>query len=176
LMPSADGPLMYHRSVLLMALVVSCAGVSAVQWYGGYEPVRSPSQDRSDYYRDTGSAFNNSSGTAVQGVPSTRGYRFREMESTPAPANNLPKFRPRSLGGKSPYAWGAPSGRWLEGYTGPAPVFRPLEPREHGKSRNQNLGNRYDRFGYQGLPPRDQADHGTHGSEYYPESYRTPQW
>ena len=176
LMPSVDWPLMYRRSALLMALVVSHWGVSAGQWYGGYGPARSPSQDPGDYYQDMGSAFVDGSGNAVYGVPSTRGYRFREIESPPVPESNLPKYRPGSFGGKSPYARGAPSSQWPEGYNRPAPVFRPLEPRELEKSNNRDLRNRYDRFGYQGLPPRDQADRGTGGSDYYPESHWAPRW
>jgi hypothetical protein len=175
-MPSVDGPLMYRRSVLLMALVASHGGVSAGQWYGGYGPARSSSQDSSDYYQDMGSAFIDGSGNAVYGVPSTRGYRFREIESTPGPESNLPKYRPSSFAGKSPYAWGAPSSQGPEGYNGPAPVFRPLEPRELGKSNHRDFRNRVDRFGYQGLPPNDQADHGTGGSDYNPDSRWAPRW
>lgn len=190
-MPSVDGPLLCHRFVLLIALVVSHSGVSAGQWYGGYGPVQPSSQDRGaasagkyggagwgrgDYYQDRQSVFIDSSGNTVHGVPSTQGYRFREIETTPVPESKLPKFRPSTFGGKSPYAWGAPSGQWPESYSRPAPVFRPLEPQERGKSHNQDLRNRYERFGYQGLPPRDQADHGTGGSDYYPESHWAPQW
>ena len=167
---------MHRRFVLLMALVVSHSGVFAGQWYGGYKPLRPPLQDRSDYHQDTGSAFIDGSGNAVYGVPSTQGYRFREIESTQVPESNLPKYRPSSFGGRSPYAWGAPSSQWPEGYNRPAPVFRPLEPRELRKSDNQDLRDRYDRFGYQGLPTRDQADHETGGLDYDPDSHWAPRW
>ena len=183
----ATGILMYLRTVLLIAIVVSNAGVSAGQWYGGYEPVQSPQDHRAvsagrygglsggqgGYYQDKGAAFDDG---VVQGVPSARGYRFREMESPAIPDNNLPRFRPSSLEGRPAYTWGTSSGQRPESHIGPPPVFRPLEPRERGNSQNQDLRNRYDRFGYQGLTSHDRTDHGAGGPDYSPESYWAPQW
>ncbi|MES9858556.1 MAG: hypothetical protein ABW166_18415 [Sedimenticola sp.] len=59
------------------------------------------------------------------------GYKFRKLPGKTPPPAGLPKFRPESQSGKSPYAGGGSDGSWSQGVLGPAPMFRPIdEPKE----------------------------------------------
>ncbi|MEJ1334850.1 MAG: hypothetical protein RPU64_05010 [Candidatus Sedimenticola sp. (ex Thyasira tokunagai)] len=60
----------------------------------------------------------------------TPGYKFRQLPGKDETPSDIPKFRPDSQSGKSPYAWGGGDGRWSQGVLGPAPLFRPDEEAE----------------------------------------------
>jgi len=88
-----------------------------------------------------------------QGYVPTPGYRFRDTGKRPEPEVELPRFRPDSLLGKTPYGWGGAPDTWSQGGMAPAPVFRPLDEADRERARKQTEGRRYDGgYGGQGYP------------------------
>lgn len=65
----------------------------------------------------------------------TPGFRFREMNRAPEPEVDLPKYRPDSMLGNSPYSWGGGNTQWPQGGMAPAPVFRPLEDGDRARAK-----------------------------------------
>ncbi len=81
---------------------------------------------------------------ARQGYVPTPGYRFRDTGKRPEPEVELPKFRPDSLLGRTPYGWAGAPDTWAQGGMAPAPVFRPLDEADRERGRKQNERRRYD--------------------------------
>ena len=77
-----------------------------------------------------------------------QGFKFRDVPGSVPVEQPMPRFRPDSLRGQSPYSWGQQDGSWPDGTIGPPPVFRPLEkePDQGGVARYRDNRSGGDRF------------------------------
>ena len=102
--------------------------------HGGPSPA-APVSGFPGYQQSQQPVFGYGSDLPRTGHVPTPGFRFRDTNRPPEPEVDLPKFRPDSMLGNSPYSWGGGNTHWPQGGMGPAPVFRPLDESDRARAK-----------------------------------------
>ncbi|MCP3869664.1 MAG: hypothetical protein GY703_16550 [Gammaproteobacteria bacterium] len=171
------------QATLFVVLIVHGTAAFSGGWYRGQEHTPAHSGEwsgqangRNYGYPNAGTGWSDRTqprldypGPSTYQVPTTQGYKFRALDDAPRKADNLPRFRPSTFNGNSPYSWGSTDDRWPESYVGPAPVFRPLDSNDRKNRRGRRSGSKaLSGYDHTGVPmPFGQIDPAAGDFDYY---------